>query len=134
MLALLTWKGLVIQKPERVWLLTYLTHPSIKVLTRLFETCCLWWSSLIHGYFHIYWDLQVSRHHGCLHSGTSCTKEIFMLAACSGRYWHLDFDIGLTVDPFSDFKTLLFSQMFALHIFCNLVLRLYTGSLGCIRD
>jgi len=91
--------GFVTQKFERVWLLTYLTHPLIRVLTRLFETDYVWRYDLFDSLMFPNLLRFVGLNHlVCLLAGTCAC------CFCSGSCWHLDFDAVVVVDSFFEIK------------------------------
>ena len=139
-LVLITWKGLITN------ILDSLLDLSFYASTK---TCWVWWSDLFdYLLFQICWNLQVSRHHVCLHSGIDwlsvksmwlfidcwCLKELLCLLLCSGSCWHLNFACvgGRSIHHF--FNSNCSFQMFTLHISYNLVSRPYAGLLGCTCD
>lgn len=67
-------------KPERVWsLINVWTHPSIQVLTCVYETCCVWWLDYYDSLMFPNLLRFASFKQSCLqrHSGASCSKELF---------------------------------------------------------
>lgn len=70
----------------------------------------------------VFRSVEICRLQGVLSAYTMVSKELFMLAACSGSCWHLKLHCVGSL------------QMFILHFFCNIVSHSYAGALGCVRD
>jgi len=70
--------------------------------------------------------------HVCLHTRTEARKSLTLAALL--RELALGFDTVLTVSPFAGLNPFYCLHIFAIHIFLNLVLRPYAGSLGCACD
>jgi len=119
--------------PERVWLLTYWTHPSIPVLTRLFETV------VFGGMIFLFSDTSDLLRsvgfvrscllpHGMARKSFLCLLLIMELLALGFCYCVSSRSIRHILNSNCSL------QIFTCYIFCNLVSRLYAGSLGCVYD